>query len=65
MEPEPAPKLRALASGTYFIKTKAGQRGPFTPEQLLVFVETGKIPLELEVYQEETGLAFNVSDLVG
>ncbi|MEM7165199.1 MAG: hypothetical protein AAF581_07015 [Planctomycetota bacterium] len=65
IEPEDQqPRLRAVAAGNYFIQTKSGQKGPFSVEQLIEFVEADKIPLTLDVIAEDSGLAFSVSDLV-
>ncbi len=39
----------------YVVRTKSGNRGPYSPQQLEELVENGKLPETLRVYDAETG----------
>ncbi len=47
----------------YYVRTKAGEKGPFSAEQLFRFVDEGKIPVTLQVIDAESGEWVVVEDL--
>ncbi|MEM7232200.1 MAG: hypothetical protein AAF517_08505 [Planctomycetota bacterium] len=52
-----------MGSDRFFIRTKSGQKGPFSREKLKKYVEAGKIPESLRVYTDE-GVAVLVSEIL-
>lgn len=48
----------------YMIRTKSGERGPFSTDQLQELYDRGKIPQSLDVIETNSGLAVPLSDLL-
>jgi hypothetical protein len=48
----------------YLIKTRQDQLGPFTPEQIRVFVEKGKLPLTFRLLDLDSGRGVLVQDVL-
>ena len=48
----------------YMVRTQSGEKGPFTLDQLEKFVAAGKLPVTINVFEVESGLALPLADLV-